>query len=370
MAVKTYNLTKIFKGVAHRPIEKSSGLPLYGLVSKDTSDPEVSGLQSATGIWADKVQRNYNSPTNVRYLALSLNKCLVTYYKPPVTESTSTKTSVSFSAFKTDEFNENIALKAVLSNIRGQESGEDTIKITGNMGSCIHNPWVMSNIEELVLDSSCLFSEAVLNKFSANNKIAIAQIARSGSDKLRTKSNAIIPILIGREQSSLDEIANQFQRLKRITVVKNVSNSVDNWNSEGKEKFTDFFVNNSGGAIILQVEFPAAKKIDTGNLATRPGIYRFDKEILSVYARKFGDELSSQRELDRKQIEQAKAEYEEAHKSDFEKKLDLLYEKAGEEIAFESLYLTYAGLSKEDKQFLQSLLSTEGKKKYSGVIGG
>lgn len=375
MAVSKYNLDQIVSKYIHRPILAKEDLPpLYARMGAENETSfDAEGMKNPK--WQQAVLTTYNSPTNIRRLFITGKHVYIQYYKPPIVKG-KPSTAGNWAEYT---FTNNDSLEVIGKNGLIGTLGTDRIEIVKTGLGALSNHWKVSNIEEIYIDHWILVSSDVRQRYSEAE--GVLQACLTGK-QVRATSQLLLSIF---EQSNGDNIKNirtRFPRLKTLALLSNLDqimqvegskirdtlpNSV---NDIGKEwwKCVNNSIRNSFGTFVVS-DVPGLPSGPNNNFAIRPGIYRFDAEVLSDYVEKYKARvLELGRQQRDKKAQQGKEE-EKLEKSEYEVYLDSLKEQYSEAIVKAAIQLTFAHSSKEeiDKSF--NSMSTEGRQYYRKLLG-
>lgn len=368
------NLTNLYGSYIHVPTIKGSSnrSPLYALSGSDTQADELKNLNRDPE-WIKHSEVTYNSPTNVRRIIATDQSVTIQFYKPfihngkPSTEGNWRTRSLAH--LNLDKAKENLANQYL--SQQGADlaysKNQSVDKFTGSPLLCIKTPWVLSNIEEIIIDETCLFSNKITETVLSPVNVAKLFIAKRVGG-LYKNPNALISRLLNMDAGA---IKNQFPRLKSITIVPDLANKTKgleyNLLLKGNigtlyDKLIEIGVIEKNNCV--HAEYIPSNAIDKGNITTRT-YYKFDKEVLSKFAREFEQTLSSEREAIR---EQARIELEakvESLKTPFEKELDRIASESGIEVAIMIYDICEKSLQKEDRSELRLSFTKSGVDKYA-----
>lgn len=367
------NLTHLYGAYIHVPTIKGSSnrSPLYALSGSDTQADELKNLNRDQE-WLKHSETTYNSPTNVRRIIATDQSVTLQFYKPfihngkPSTEGnwrTRSIANLNLNQAKLNLAKQYLNTQGADLAYQGTKSAD---KFIGSPLMCLRTPWVLSNIEEVIIDETCLFSNRVTETLVSPVNVAKLYIAKRVGG-LYKNPHAIIAKLINLDR---DAIKNQFPRLKSITIVPDLANK-----TTGIE-YSKLLTKNIGtlydklveNGIIeenncIHAEYISNNTIDSGNITTR-NYYKFDKEVLSKFAREFEQILSNERIEIREQAKAAQAAKEESMKTPFEKELDRIAAESGINTAIMIYEICEQSLQKDDRSELKASFSRAGIDKY------
>lgn len=367
------NLTNLYGAYVHVPTIKGSNnrSPLYAISGSDTQAEELKNLNRDPE-WIKHSEVTYNSPTNVRRIIATDQNVTLQFYKPfihngkPSTEGNWRTRSLAH--LNLDQAKVNLAKQYI--SQQGADlayaKNKSADKFTGSPLMCIKTPWVLSNIEEIIVDETCLFSNRITETVVSPINIAKLFVAKRVGG-LHKNPHALVAKLLNMDK---DAIKSQFPRLKSITIVPDLANKAKGieYSSILKgnvstlyDKLLELGIIDEGNCI--HAVYIPSYVIDKGDIAVRT-YYKFDKEVLSKFAREFEQALSSEREEIR---ERARAEQEaiaESLKTPFEKELDRIESESGLEVAIMVYDICEKSLHKEERSELRASLTEPGINKY------
>ena len=363
MASISLNLKSVYSEKIHVPTmaNKENKSPLYAL-KENVNDPEIGNLNRDDS-WMEASATTYNSPTNVRRLVLTDSWVVTEFYTPFIIKGSPSKDG----KWRVRKVPGDVvkAKKFILTGGSGGDlaygASSESYNITGNMLSPIRQ-WVLSNIEEIILDETCFFSSNV-----NDNKIGIPKlICRDRSFKAfnQQQKNWLFSQLL--KTNDLSSLTKQFPRLKVIAIIPDLSKLVTTdelttLKSKMSGTLYDVLVDNgkvTESDCIVKRLLPK-DIVDLGELRVRT-YYKFDAEVLHGYAKKFAASLSSEREEDRKRKAAEEKARVEASKSDLEKTLEAIEASSNLNQAKAVLLLTVSGLNGEDRKKLKDSFTKDG----------
>ena len=258
-------------------------------------------------------------------------------------------------------------IENIISNFGGDIAyGGGYSLFTGNPIDNIRAPWVLSNLEEIIIDETFLFSKDFSDAISVPQAIQVYQsknIRILGKDSL---SSILKRLAYGKKVNSKD----QFKRFHTISIVPglydiikdaNVSTFYNRKLGSVYKSMVDSQLINPSNCITSSLN---KSFIDTGEIVTR-SYYKFDSEVLIPFSRRFGNELKAQRQQDANEAAAAAAEKMERSKNPFEKELDRISETYGEHVA-QMAYRVCAALNARTRDEIDKGFTPNGLSKYTG----
>lgn len=392
MADIKYNLDNIISKAIHRPIiSKNEDLPpLYARIGTDTETTyDLEGMKNP--LWQKASLINYNSPTNVRRLFIGDKSATIQYYKPPIVKGKTSGKYWSTYSLGTPEGLNILALKSLNHNrfvmdaaMRG-EKAPDMVVLTQTGLGALSNHWKMSNIEEVFITPSILASQDIISRFPEAQAVYSRLIDQQSGAYIPGKlieSNLPLQIFESVNGANIKNIRTRFPRLRTVAIVSNLDSLMTLQNAmnlrEGlpatvAELGLKWFshIKNYGASgissfVINDVPFDGSVQTE---FSIRPGIYKFDKQILEPYAAEYKAKVI---ELGRKRRDEASGTIEKKEntlKSEYEQYLDNLFNEKGETIVRAAIQLAFARSTKEEIDKTFNEMSTQGKTKYRQMLG-
>lgn len=370
----TLNLTKIYGEYLNVPTIKNSSnkSPLYAISGTEDADELKHITRDAE--WLAKCEGTYNSPTNTRRVIITSNEVILQFYKPYKHNGKDSTEGLWRSRVVTNsDFDPAKEYKASILNQSGdmayQTRPDTTYEITGNPLICFRHPWMMSNVEEILLDETLLYSKYMNDSFGDKTARALMLRAIKG-DLSGLTSNHIAAIVTKALNVGLNDINVKFPRLKVVAIIPGLSRYIQA--AEPKRLLTDDLdtLIDAYARMGLNVDScgvyktPVYSAIDLGNIITR-NYYKFDREVLSKFAKTFSDDLR----VIRDQKKAAKAADEaaklEASKNELEKVLDNILATDGEHTARIVCKIVLESNSPQDREQIIKDFTPNGRKAYT-----
>ena len=360
------NLNTLYSEKIHVPTIKGSPnrSPLYA-VNTDAGGEEIKFI-NRDAAWKEAVKSTYNSPTNVRRIILTADWVVLQFYKPFISND---KSSGEIWRYKDAD---PIVVKAVDSIVRRAKNGnvdlaydkEDYYTITGNILQPIRS-WILTNLEEIIIDETILFSESILNA-KARSLVIKAYNEQSCSCFYNQQKLAIIGKIMPSTQP--DDVRKQFPRLNCVSIIPNLSNLVagntiytylkDSSDNTLVGGLLEAGVTNETDSIVYRYR-PGWK--DDGIIRTRT-YYKFDSLVLSEYARKHMRDVERARESDRAARAEAEAIALEESKCELEKTLDQIEAGCGINNAKVILAMTISNMSDTERNEIRKQFTPNGQR--------
>lgn len=379
MGTNTVNLKSIYKTLIHIPnVKNKDSSPLYALNDDKETDDEVKNLVKSPE-WIEACKNNYNSPTNVRKLYITKNHVKIEFYKPIIVGGKPTQNGLIIERSVPSDVNEIIMGRTNLYNNSMNDmayiaSKLNSLKINGSILSLLNTPWVLSNIEEVYIDTVGLYSENIRGLIGDYN-LAVMEYNKNVAP-LRKNIKQIVNLMLG---FSINEnnISQKFPRLRFVAIIPDLDKYLGLVSSQRKsidedgiknvllyklKSIQDFDISKSA---IYTTE--NAKRVEDGKLSIRT-YYKFDKEFLKPFTDKWQQRVAEsiakkkqeEKEIRQKQIDESMLEV--------ERKLnDIAIETSNKE-AIAILRIATSWLSKQDKQELLNTFTPDGKNKFGSVL--
>ena len=387
-----YNLDTIISKAIHRPIiVKASGsdmlAPLYTRVG-DASETDYMAESTKNPDWVKASQANYNSPTNVRKLFIGDRYATIQYFQPPIIGGK--KSDKCWYSYKLDidEPLNILAWKAYnCSRSTSYEKGQK-VSLTGTGLSALSAHWKMSNVEEIFITPSILLSETILNRFASARSIAESFInlynGEETSGKLVNNAGQLaLEIFEYANGNNIKNLRSRFPRLKTICFItnldklmevngaKNIGGGIPRNVSEVNIKWLNVMAKTTQIAKISSVgnfNIPVESSGVYIEFSVRPGIYRFDAEVLEGYFQRYKDGVL---EIGRKNRDNDKDKIEDKHevKSEYERLLEKIEAEKGQEVLTAILQLTFGRSNMEEINEAFNSMSSAGGSRYRKLLG-
>lgn len=262
---------------------KVDGMPLYTRI--DNGIDEVIS-KNKTEAWERASENSYCSPTNVRRVIISGDKVLINTYKPVIKGGK----PASYGCWREVSLGEDSLFNAIKTQLN--QNSTDRVRIKGGGLGVIHRPWACTNIEELYIDISILFSE----DYQEVPEIRDLTIRYLQGARGKINSELMEQIVETGFNCEIDKIKTLFPRLKHVSLISELSGELLSNMNRGKqnvdtlEDSKQLFLSLGNNAELLK-----ASNSMLGNLAlnftkgfntsfeVRDGIYKFDREYLRDY---------------------------------------------------------------------------------------
>lgn len=397
MADTRYNLDTLVSKYIHRPIIKGEDLPpLYartnplgenGPGAEYECAADIDGMKNPA--WQKNVLIRYNSPTNVRRLFIGDKKVTIQYYQPPVNKTAKGAGEywVTYSYDNKDNLSNivNTVLnynKLVMENAMGGREKPERYIVTRTGLGALSNNWKMSNIEEVYITPSILISEDIRTQFPESEQM-LMQIL---SNPVGTMAKSDLPLKIFEYANgfNIKNIRTRFPRLRTVAFATNLEQAMDITGAMKLREGLPAQLSENGLRWVIHMNNLGIKQVSTIVISSvpfsktsldvefqiRPGVYKFDAEILVPYFEKYKAKIL---ELGRQQRDAElgikRDEEKSLTKSDYEQYLDTLLAEKGNAVVTAAIQLSFARSTKEeiDKEF--DLMSAEGKQKYRQMLG-
>ena len=220
------NLKTEYSRLIHVPVSSDTGNPLYvpsGLTGERAGEDSVASI-NRTPEWSCLSRHTYNSPTNVRRLVLTSRWVYVGLYTPYISSNAPSGYGTNVIHKTSNRLHE--AVNQILyPNHQNHQDHQDhqNYTLTGDMTAPL-STWVLSNLEELVVDETVLLSSNISNNIIPyETRIKFARMLREansfktfGSSISKCKS-AILSYAV--PCKSREEVLSKFPRLQIITVI-------------------------------------------------------------------------------------------------------------------------------------------------------
>lgn len=374
--VEKVDIQKLYNGLLHAPKAKgsTSNRPLYTLSDEGSDGPEGQEEIRFMGTnideaWKTASQHSYNSPTNIRRIVITKKWVAVEYFIPmiindaPSSNGCWRKVMVPHTLDKAiiAEYNEYMQLR--------QRPRKLIISGDIGMGTKISSPWSLSNLEEIIVDEVSLLS--FLGRGKVGLDVAILNSIIGQADYAKTAQLALFGI-----KSVVNIIESKYKRLRCLSYVPNLGAMIDiatvsSYKGLEHKPLVDNMIKKGlfgpDKALIFRPKRPI---IDTGDLIIRR-YYRFDRERLQPYVRKFTKLLQDSREQEREGTDSedtSESKTQEAGQSANPSPVNTLMPEVAKEIgdnnAKVALKIALASLNKEDRDYVLSRVD----KKWGGSL--
>ena len=395
MADGKYNLDNIISKAIHRPAIKSRPElpPLYARVGNE-SESTIDANALKDPVWIAKAQESFNSPTNVRRLFIGDRKVYIQYYVPYIMNGKSADKLWAEYSYEQGNSLEDMVNDAESYKQRQQEALANRTKMppklsitkTGLGGISAH--WKMSNIEEVYVTPSIVYSEDVQRIIGPGLAQQVLGLVRQSPVGKLGKLTNVLTIFEAANGGNIKNIRSRFPRLRTVAFMTNIDATMQQtgakiesrlpsqlsdltvkWYKYAQEKG---FINNSCTVAFADVPFD---KEDTGlEFIARPAIYKFDAIYLEAYFNKYKEKgLSLARSARDKALgraeEQDTSKREVVSKSTFEQMLDKSYESDGLAVVSATLQLTFSTNTKEEIDKVFASFTKEGRDRYRKLLG-
>ena len=367
------NLDTVISKYIHRPVVKQGKIslpPLYARVgSESETNFDAEGMRDIA--WKNAVQHTYNSPTNVRRLFIGDNSVAIQYYKSPIRKD---KSGTGCWESYTYEEEDNIG------QLAQRLIGGERIYFTGTGLAGLSRHWTMSNVEEIYITPTILLSEAMNGRVDNSKQLCVNMINNLGKMVSDDKPQAIFEFANG---SNVKNIRNRFPRLKTVAFATNLDKMLSlsgakNLRDGLPVSLSELGVNwykhiwslgggECGSIVISTIPFEDNKPYL--EFAVRPGIYRFDAEILQDFAGQYKERALDLARQNRDNKDNEPVEKSNSVKSDYELLLEKLLAENGEEKLRMAMILTFMRSPQQEIDNTFNSMSDEGRQKFRPLIG-
>lgn len=375
MPFKNISLTSLYKHYIHVPnIKGTKSNPLYAINDDKVTSDEISGIDRSPE-WISASKNSYNSPTNVRRLIITKEHVRIDFYRPIIVNGKQSTEGLTRTRAVNSVLSEMITERTNLllgkaAPPASKENDPMRYNITGSVLSLIRTPWVLSNIEEIYMDTTCLYTDKLRARIG-DLTLAKMEAAKSVSP-LKNSAETLVKTLLGVPDLN-DAIDKQFQRLKIIGIIPNLEDFMQIKVIKDGMFNSDTFLSvikdsptfNKQNYILYKTK--NAGKPEDGKLAIR-SYYVFDANYLQPYTNKWQNELKVA--LDKAAATRAEAEIKriEESKTEVEKQLDLIENTKSLDDARTILRIAVSWLSPGEKKEILDSLTESCKSKYSIVL--
>lgn len=391
----TYNLDSIISKYIHRPLIILKGgetlPPLYARISGAEGETRIDADGIKRPEWIHAAESTFNSPTNVRRLFIGDKKVFIQYYQPPIMSGKPGKYWAEYSLTEKDRLD--TIMKSVMEyNTKLNEAismnakPPEVVKVTKTGLGALSNNWKMSNLEEVYITPSILVSEDILNKIPKSDEVLKVLMASPVGKALSSN----VPQLIFEQANggAIKNIRTRFPRLRTVGFLTNIEQALEipgsrNFRDGAPQSLKEETIhwweiaarNNSISVCsmcVSQIPFED-NNADIQTFITRPGIYKYDAQVLDAYAKKYKERIldiaRANRDKSLGKATQNKEEPVATEKSEYEKYLDSMIEKHGTAVVKSALILVNSGPHRSEvKEELQKM-TKEGKAKYQALLG-
>ncbi len=388
MAENIYNIDSMIIKYIHRPIiQNKPEFPLYSRIGNEIEvQSDAQALKDPD--WVKTSLHTYNSPTNVRRLFIGEHKVFIQFYQPPISKGKSSGEYWKEVSFKNEDDLE-LMVKSIESfPMKQQEALMNRSKIpskprvtkTGLGG--LSSKWKMSNIEEIYISPAILYSEDVI-RIAGNKSAIILNMFKSTPQGYWAKDDSPLRLFEDSNGSNIKNIRTRFPRLRTVAIMSNIDTVLKMPNAQNlreglpssvAELGTNWYEHAKnagiGGAFSVVISpVPFENKGPVVEFSTRPGIYKFDAEVLEIYAQKYKVKVL---ELLRQKRDEKKGlvhEEQTQEKGEFEQYLDNCLATRGERFVSACLQLTFSTVKKEEISNKFKDFTKDGQDKYRKLLG-
>lgn len=395
VAEKRINLDNLISRYIHRPVLSNKGgvelPPLYARMGTEM-ESSLDQIGTKDPSWVRAVEIRYNSPTNVKRLFIGDRKVYIQYFKPQFNVSSKasgqgqscwTRVTIDENDIIGDLVNKSLGYNDLVHQADANgEKRPDKIILTKTGLGALSNHWVMSNIEEVYITPEILMSEdIVLNIADATSIWKLLRENPAG----KVANNNPVPLKIFEyaNGANVNSIRNRFPRLRRVVIASNLDaimeksgamgindnmpTSLEEAGQSWLNYITKLGIANAGSFVISQVPVEAGHD-PIMEFSLRPGIYKFDANILQEYTEKYKNKIQELR-LVKAGLGEKAPEVKNTNKSEYEQYLDNLCESHSNAVVLSAIRLAFARVKPEDIDLIFSEMSTDGAKKYRGMLG-
>lgn len=392
MAEKKYNLDAVLNKYIHRPVFKTDTgyLPLYGRSGNESESQDDAELAKNKN-WVQKSQITYNSPTNVRRLFIGDRKIFIQYYQPPISNGKSSGKYWSECTYDSEEALGEIGNDILTYNNRVQEALSNNAKIPAKTRmiktglGALHNSWTMSNLEELYISPMILLSEDIQSIISPAKAMKILNFFSNTPAGKAISDRSLVDIFERVNGNDVKNIRNRFPRLRFLAFMSNIEDAINLPNvrnlREGlPEQNLDIAlnwmtfalnhnVNSVSSFVYSSVAYDKSIKFYS-SFAVRPGIYKFDAEVLSIFGEKYKNKVLEigRQNRDKDKDEKPNDTISEAH--ELEKYLDEIVAQYDPSMVTVAAKLALARYKSGAIKEMYEQFTPEGKDKYKDIFSG
>lgn len=388
----TLNLNKEIKNTIHRP--KVNDTILYVPTESNAGEGIESGVNRDELIKLGRQAQSYNSPTNIRKVWLTLGGVRVEYYKSPIVKGKADGLEHKYAFNRTDKilsYPMEVLSRYVIQPDNPRNPVE-SMTFKGNILSFLQYPWVLSNIEEIYMEFPYMLTlenleylAAMLNDSVLGRKtVGFIYTLLGCEDSVQTQTGfyksdipaAMVYSSCGMRNGDIKSLRAKFPRLKYVGVIFKSSKKLFPDTRCAKDNIAHMPDNPNGYWLPY-----AAQGLKTSSLSfistfenvddvyrARPGIYKFDDEILLPYFEKLREQkITDAAEASKKRAEERKKF--EAPTNCLEADLDAMYLMHKEDESKIITRLLFGGMSKATITKIFSEFTDEAQKRYSDMLG-
>lgn len=367
------NLDTVISKYIHRPVVKQGKLslpPLYARVgSESETNFDAEGMRDIA--WQNTVKHTYNSPTNVRRLFIGEHSVTIQYYQSPIRKDKSGSGCWETYTYEEEDNIGQLAQRLI--------DGE-RIYFTGTGLAALSRHWTMSNVEEIYITPAILLSEAMNGRVDGGKQRYINMINIQGKMAADNNPQAIFEFANG---SNVKNIRNRFPRLKTVAFATNLDmmlslSGAKNIRDGLPASLSDLGVNwykhiwNLGGGECGSIAISTIPFEDNKpclEFAVRPGIYRFDAEIIQDFAAQYKERALELARQNRDSKDSEPVVESNSVKSEYELLLEKLLAENGEEKFRMAMTLTFMRSPQQEIDETFNAMSDEGRQKFRPWIG-
>lgn len=386
MAKKNISLNSLINTNMHKPKTKS-GFTLYTKVpgySGTSEDGDTSTKAEQDPQYQSQSVKNYNSPTNIKRVFVTVKHVIVEYHTGPVIGGAfgnrwvKTEVRDSASGLSLYEIAEKIATyeddihkymmeKAI--NKRAVAPTQYYVTGTFNIGAY---PYSCSNIEEIYFDWSVLLSVDVAPYFNELlHGATAAQVAMKFANfnsNFVTESQMPINLFVAQSAGGAKDLRKKYPRLREITFVSNLEELISSGQAVGVMKTPDNEQSGSAYKTWYELNEELIKNSRTctirGNMTSqisnpnkefvvKSNMYEFDFDKLDAYVKSYVNKITTlvrQQKYGTTEDEQAEADADGFEMIEVEKRLLEIENKYGEDTMYSVWQYAFngAGLSKTE----------------------
>lgn len=300
----------VVKGV-HTP--NVDGYPLYTPV--ENYDREI---QNKSAKWVKMANTHFNSPTNVRNVAITNKKVVVELYKGIYENGKLTKKTLTKKMDSLDDYARCLCQSEPMAKLE--------YKATGTGLKSLVTPWVTTNIETLYFDWTCLLDQDIVSLIGYQKVQAV--LAKQAT----LNQQDVISLFCNETKCTPEGISEKFPRLNKIGFAFDLEQCLDG------DAINQNAVNQlqAQGQMTL-VKIKTARRSKFG---IRSGIYKYDDLVLNKYVKEFTEQPSQKTKQENTKADEPKEEQQTSQpqqqapqrptvKSEEEKLLLSIYSKTG-----------------------------------------
>lgn len=314
---RNIELGRLFRKYIHFPKTKM-GTILYVKVDGATEEnKDNENMADNDNEYKSVKNLVYNSPTNIRRIIISATGAMVAYHEKY-------KTNNGNKGSKIKEFSADDNLIIVAQRIgkynaemynyqqmksAGRKADKPERTVVNGKFNLASSPYALSNVEEIYFDWTLLMSPEILKFFSMQigaqtvEQLVHKMLQYNGTDYI--ENDICTKLFVEQSNGGTRDIASKFPRLREIAMISNLSELLKMKGLQDEFSYART-VNSDSGLTWLDKVLPSIKNIPgtmiirskirnykvNKNFIVKTSQYKFDADSLSVYVKRYVDELN------------------------------------------------------------------------------